>query len=51
MRTEVVKVQRPTASFGVGEEPPPILIYDRSRKHSINISYAEAPKWLINELL
>jgi hypothetical protein len=48
-RIEIVKVQRPVAQGGdlTAPSPPPILIYDERRRHSVNLHWADLPKWLV----
>jgi hypothetical protein len=47
-KIEVVKVQRPVAQGGDPNaySPPPILVYDERRRHSVNLHWADLPKWL-----
>jgi hypothetical protein len=46
---QVVKVQRPVAMGGdpSAPAPPPILIYDEGRRHTVNLHWDDLPKWLV----
>ena len=47
-KIETVKVQRPVAQGGAKDAPgaPPILVYDERRAHTVNLHWADLPKWL-----
>lgn len=47
-KIETVKVQRPVVQLGdESRAPPPILIYDERRRHTVNLHWADLPKWLV----